>query len=813
MAGRWNPNDPFLIGQEHDGLGHATSVIDAQSKQIAIRWRAQANGVVDEAHVHAEAGSSSPVVDSYRGIYRPLLVEVLPRASEIAAAGLTLTTFQVNEVVGTVGFTDEAGGAVVPGDFFTDNDGAFAKSGAYADYIDLRFGTAGAGAGALAGRHILQVQFYLVPENILDAAKFRLNLYDSSGFNWLTSALGGGGQNVLYVGEGRCITPAPGGPAAWSHWAPSDIDLFDTTWKLRVYNVNPTMGTTVGIEKLYMTVVHIPERRLAVGLFEPKNPNTWHTVPLLKPDKTGTWARVAGADYTTVIRRCYPWYNHNNNMPVQDASLVHRHVGGSVPDGLLTKHAISTIDGGTFQATAIGPDLGVTPLMRYRAAGVDIPESQAYALQWGVCVSGAVPASQQITTTVTDDYSVMFLSLSADLAPPGDLTVSLRNLTTFAVVATNVISVEDVEEAPLLGAALTGDINNPNGVLRNYHRVVVEWLPLSNLVVGTTYRVELSTVAGVGEANAWLVGALVSETLYEPSGYGGGTLEAVGKVWIPDPVSLGAEAAAEGDLQLVVGAAPDPPTNFHTGVWTQYLDGADDECEAPGCLIGSIEHATIGWSPTTLGVAFARYEIQRRDPYTAEATIAHVLAEATVLFHDYESRIGVPTEYRVRVIRNDGVPSVYTAWSSETVPGKRAELHFTSNERPDLNVAYNDVYDAAPGRDFAFPEAAETTLKPLYGRDYQVAFRPTERRGVSFARRLLVSGLRDTGAAPTLDVFAPLRTLAWQPLAYVCVRDTEGNRWFANVQVPDAQARHVGRRYFATIGVTEVTATPSTPDA
>ena len=61
---------------------------------------------------------------------------------------------------------------------------------------------------------------------------------------------------------------------------------------------------------------------------------------------------------------------------------------------------------------------------------------------------------------------------------------------------------------------------------------------------------------------------------------------------------------------------------------------------------------------------------------------------------------------------------------------------------------------------------------------------------------------------PSLANFKRLRDLGWASLPYVCVRDELGNRWYANVRVPDGTVRMNRTVYVAQIQVAEVTSTP-----
>ena len=191
-------------------------------------------------------------------------------------------------------------------------------------------------------------------------------------------------------------------------------------------------------------------------------------------------------------------------------------------------------------------------------------------------------------------------------------------------------------------------------------------------------------------------------------------------------------------------------------------------------------------------------------------------------FRDYEARVGVTSTYRARI---RDVLNFYGPWSSEVshtlaAPGVAGVdvadniLIFTTNEVQDgsANLAYVPVWERSPEESFTFPEAETVELQRMYGRDYQVAFRPLERGGERFQRVLLVQAA--AVSPPVLNrVDLSLRDLAWADVSYVCVRTEEGDRWLATVIVPDGVVRSDRTLQLARIDVIEVTATPSPVDA
>jgi hypothetical protein len=190
-------------------------------------------------------------------------------------------------------------------------------------------------------------------------------------------------------------------------------------------------------------------------------------------------------------------------------------------------------------------------------------------------------------------------------------------------------------------------------------------------------------------------------------------------------------------------------------------------------------------------------------------------------FNDFEARIGVETFYRIRSIDVYDFPGPWSDTISALIfaPGIEIGCHgghlltFTSNENQcgDRNLAYSSVWmDQHVSEDFTFPEAGFVQLQLMYNKDFYTAFRPLERGGERFARTLLVQA----AAIPTENLadFTSLRDMAWDNVNYVCVRDEDGNRWFATVLVPSGRVLRDRRLYLAPVEIVEVTDTPTPVD-
>lgn len=277
------------------------------------------------------------------------------------------------------------------------------------------------------------------------------------------------------------------------------------------------------------------------------------------------------------------------------------------------------------------------------------------------------------------------------------------------------------------------------------------------------------------------------------------------------------------DLSFLFSQDPYTVTGLAVATLSQAVTGIGVDCNGtPCCIPTAITYNRITWpalamAPTGFGV----FELQRYDDVTAAwHTIMSASASGVTGFNDYEARVGQASVYRMRVLNLYRFAGSWSAQVTGTVttPGVTMQcadsgeapgvLIFTSNsvQSGTRNLAYAMQFDRTVEETFAFPEVDWQQLRRQYGRNFRVAYRPTERGGEVFNRVLLVQGA--AGALPNMANIRSLRDLGWADLPYVCVRDELGNRWFANVLIPDGR---VSQRsvYLANVSIAEVTDTPT----
>jgi len=329
------------------------------------------------------------------------------------------------------------------------------------------------------------------------------------------------------------------------------------------------------------------------------------------------------------------------------------------------------------------------------------------------------------------------------------------------------------------------------------------------------------TAAGELAGNQWQVLAasgpspvgtqsIGKATYYAPQG------DTVDLTWLSPSVSGAAEDTL-GDAVLIFSQDPMPVSGFAQTRTSQSLTYAQRCGVTSPNVPTALSYVNLTWSaqgflPVT---GFGQYELERYDAVDgAWRQIMSASTPSVTGFADYEARVGVATYYRIRTCNLldfcgpwiTGGPITVTG-SGVTIGGDgNSLLMFSSNRQPSLNVAYTMSFDTEVIEAFALPEADEVQLQRMYGRDYFTAFFPTERGGEQFSRLILVNA--GAISPPSLPDAIGMRDLAHAALRYVCVRDELGNRWFANVRVPEDAVRMNREVYVVRVDITKLTDTP-----
>lgn len=328
----------------------------------------------------------------------------------------------------------------------------------------------------------------------------------------------------------------------------------------------------------------------------------------------------------------------------------------------------------------------------------------------------------------------------------------------------------------------------------------------------------------VGETagNQWQVLGCDGPSPSAPQSYGAATYWApngatVELTWMSPAVS-GVTTDSLSDAVLIFALDPPTVTGFTITTLSQPITGIALKCGTPPrCVPTGISYHRVTWSPVSIAVTgFGQYELQRFDSLDNEwQTIMTASSPSVTGFNDYEARVGILSQYRIRAC---DVLDFCGAWTtgSGTIPAPGVAttgsgagvLIFTSNA--DQAGAYNLAYCMQFGsggavEEFAFPEAGTVAFQDMYNKDFPTAFKQLERGGEQFSRTLLIHA---AAISPEkLADFRSLRDMAWADVPYIAVRDELGDRWYATVMVPAGNVRRNRTLYFAQVDVVETTDT------
>lgn len=867
MDAEWNPHSPVTKGVEFGGIGTSSKRIGAPTEQQVIRWRAAASTDLDVVNLFADAGSSAPPLltgtkplftgalvyeqVSFGGITTAglvgggydttiragVLAELCERADELHdGTAVQEDVYLVSGVDNSLGrdFRKVASAAVpTTADVLTPLDGLAAwNADALPCAIGLRFDT----SGFAADRHVIGVTFEVRTLGATWAAIQERKVGDSDipshwhghidAVAWTQPEPGTAyyrlGELYPYIDAGNA------GPWELRWWNTDRIRDFDTGGHFRLLLLTQAADTANSshyIDYVAMHVYSIPERRAAVGVLSPvQDPALgWSTANMLTPDAAAAPALTSGDDYSLIVRT--PVQGQVPTTPA--ATLRLRRMRGTPPFANYEVLPVTEYEtSGSQQPTAVGAveDVFVPWVLWDGIPGSggtrrddSIPDRDSGAMAIGHVTTGSGPgpywiaAARYLPTAGGSTYDVAEVLMSTDMGVTGDLQVSLfafgywlgtgYYIPPEAVVVT--VTAADVEAAPEVGRSkITLD-----GVTRTvaWHRVRVDFGagPVSHADPG-----HVLAFNSTADDSGWLVAALIHGAFDAAVTYDGyndfvSQVGGTNSLWNADG-SLDGSPVYNAEGHLVISQKPDPPTAV--GVTAQLADYA------------GVEHpyAELTWAAPAGGAPadFGGYEVQRWDARTGWQTVALIADAGQFTWEDHEPRLGEETTYRVRTVRaGDDVAGDWVTAGPVTIPAPDGcLLSFTTNEDPTLNVAYADSYPGDPARTYGFPEAAEMVTHKMYGRDYQVAFRPTEIRGVAFSRSLDIAHADENRTMPDPqgpDQFTPLRDLAHAAVSYVCVRDSDGNRWFAAITVPDGVNRVWAGTHKATVTVVETTATPT----
>lgn len=782
MANNWDPDEPGAIGNAwYPTIGSSQPVAEGQPSFWQRIVSTNAKTIT----------SLRPAIESDPSVTDPLftLLEVVPEGDERPSVSSVEYTPNADEAIGS--WLTNAGGSV---NLWAriDDPVVFPPTGS--DYIINISGLSAYRASmASSGFPLTARVCRLVTRAIIGLdpnrtstipRKFTFSLfhqpsgvtYQPAGAEFVSNGLAPNPVEVN-MGEINPVTLLP--------WSPADVRSFDAgDWHVRVTSAaSAACGAIVVAMSLQVFYVD-PENRVAVGTWQrppgalPRVVETDDLVHLSAGAWVADWSKPASGAFLFNWRRAIGRLVNPAATVASDIAWLHAYQDlGDLgnPAGIsfppvpgMTADQIAFDGNGLPVADFAGDSRRAARLVLRTSVPGDDDDSQPYFVRFDGTVLRTVSTSQSIGQLITPGSSQSYLGVKLVAIPPGsadgELRVGVFNATTGAQLGgTFTITADEVRALPEIAG--TG------------FRYVEGFLPAAAaLVSGTQYDVRLST--DIGPTDPWIV-SLPDTDGNGSSSYGGTT----------DSARLngtGGTLLAGQDVMVQLLIQPAAPTNLRTEVQKVPLSGGGALCTPE-----ATDQVTVFWTATTLAGSFARYEIERltQDVGAAWQPIA-VISSSEALAHwtDLTPPRNRDVKYRVRVVADTTAVSEWTtgAWVRPASYG--AEMIFTSNHEPGMQV----VVDYEPTKATDFPDYDTDVEVPIYGSPNVVAFHEPEDRGIITKVRLIVAaevGPCDDLGVPIPDdkVWNPLRAITRAPLPYVVVLDARGNATQATVTLSSGE--------------------------
>lgn len=782
----WNPNTTATKGLEW--LPHTRSFyrLDGPGKAVALsilNTTSQAIGgfvltVPYQVTGHSVTGSPLGVVEVFDN-----------EDGAIDLTTLATTTYRPNEDVSGTGAAAWREDDNTTTTIFSEIDESTLDT---TDYIKVdetagvlttqtyagRVGSAGFGAGL----RVLAVTVTAVVSRTAGyATRFRLGL-DISGTRFWSpyfSPAADTNQTISYTWLYN--------PQALRPWRIADVQAFDAGDEYLIET--EVRSNEARVYQAYMDVVNCTENRIAVGAFSLVSTNVGQQLfTSLTTPTGGTWTKDAAGRHLYLIRRLSSTGAFSLNLSEADDPppsatgyfpTINPTYGYVSATGDASPKVLGLILRTTAPADSVDSQPFVTIADRTQINGT-IPFS---ALSDGGVYSGLV-AQMEFSNAAATGYKILRFLVAKRDGVTADLSIKIKRRsdnTQFGSTVT--LTAAEWDALPDLGAA-------------GFKLVEKTLATAATLAAGTQYYVDWSsTQAAPTGLTVWQVlGVFVAQgvmTYGENASFGGTTDQATGNI-----------EATFVEFPFTLATQPTAPASF-----TATLTNLTVPTTVRGATV--VRYAALTWTATALSASFDHYEIERsEDGGTTWTCVAKITTEASAAWSDIESKRNTAVTYRIRVVRTDNAFSAWSTSSAITPTAVNDEMIFTTNESTALTVAV-DYAKAVP---YEFLTETERVLRRIYGRDFQVAFSPTEDRGVRFSVPVTIHA-GSTPTSPGLPVFAALRALATADVPYVCVLDHRGNRLYAALQVPDGTHRRAGQIYVANVVVTQTIDVPDPYEA
>jgi hypothetical protein len=841
----WNFNSPDVVGIEFQGIGGTTNIIQTGQQMRALHFHAQRSGIVDTVAVYCGRLTNDPVLSNpiFFGKRKPFIVEIIP-VSGFDPGGIPTINRYTSNIYTSANCVNQAVGAIVGNELAAANDGLFAQqTGPGPATLSCNFLNTNTFP---SNRQVMSIGIESSALRTMRITRIDHNIF--TGWSHIVPA----GPNTWDMGEAVLQAPV-GGSDPWELLSPQFVQLFNNSGGQHAIQYDALDTQSNIIDYLGLTVSSIPERRAGVATIEPSAPWTWVTGSVHQPNVTGAPATVtSGGDYIILVRVPGGDTDYGSN-----ATLDFRSASDVRPNGGFQHYTRLDWDMHDVETWADSVPRGLGSLVdglasvRLLAGGAQTVDSQPYSMS----SSGVVPFAADQLHTDGKFYH----------RPRQQMTVP-AGATKYRAARINIAILKTAANAPSDRKSVTFELLNTaeNTVLAGPFQITEAMYDASpaagNDVFNDPYRtvmvdfgvgIDINEAAGVrarftldptyGEPgktnNVWRIGTMFAE-INVGTGDQTAAGAATGAGFIPPSnafLEIPTWTQAVADLQISLLSEPPQITGSSITLLNQAVTGGRcDPCPpftTPGCAVTQIPYHHVCWTGTTLTQdRFSYYEVQRQEtnvsldwftvaiiPLTGTPISGAAVTGVPTCFDDWSHVYDSQVCYRIRQVRTDGAAG---AWSTSvcrtTTSPAGADVIITAPDQPTLNVAFPEAHAKLPiTQEWTNLDADQWEFHAIYGRDKHVAFRPLERLGLRFKRRLMVSALC-TPVAPCLNVTDGIREIGAAPVGYLVVRDRCGNRWISTVQVPTLTQLHdpdIGDIWLVDIEVTELADPIITPES
>lgn len=551
-------------------------------------------------------------------------------------------------------------------------------------------------------------------------------------------------------------------------------------------NMGFTLNYACAISRITMIVGVVTEDRAAVGIgtkvtVPPSGTQTGQVITMKTPLNVSNWVKANSKTYMHVVRRLEDPFS---SLSTITPAIPYLDSGSASPHNEGNDYAVTLEDkAGRVSSSTLGT---ATHGLWMAVAGAQSADSMPY---WDLDAKPCHATStlkQGINGASVQAYKRVKFLVGISTTPTASLSIKIkRSSDNVQMGGTGTLAVADLADSSI--ATLVGSRTLFDGRTMSVYSVTVTLASTATLAAATNYYVEWTSSTTEAWFPLWL-DSTASHGLTGNVTYGGTTNQA----------DVAGVTTAGVDFAVTLGSVPTALAGLTVTLDTVSLPNGY-----------STQYARVAWTASSLTSSFLRYEVERSEDAGASwTTIGYVTSSENThnYFDDYEGARGVATLYRVRVVRSDGAQSDWTTAGSSVTPASiSGVVVFCANAQPSLTTGYPVL---GPETSYKMLNGDKLVLVEMHGRDYQVAFKQSENRGVQWPFEILVhanpSVAPATGAG--IRAFDTLAAIARAEAPYLCLLTFDGERLFGALAFPEGVRRY---QYTAKVVFTQTAGSPS----